>query len=144
MYTGRKRIGRVWCRLYGAKTQWKGLIYTGFFTRNYTLNQGLRLYEKDASDTKLLCTTRLFKKLPRLTWKNIYPHLFPQLIHTIDDDHSNDRYQKIRLKLTGNHFSHRQLHRGIIYQKLYSEQNQLVKLNTLQKWHKSPTFLLQR
>ena len=41
-----------------------------------------------------------------------------------------DRYQNIRLRLTGNHFSHRQLHCGIIYQKTYSEQNQLVKLNT--------------
>ena len=73
-------------------------------------------------------------KQNNLTWKNIYPHLFPQLIHTIDDDHSNDhsndRYQNIRLRLTGNHFSHRQLHCGIIYQKTYSEQNQLVKLNT--------------
>ena len=59
-----------------------------------------------------------------------YPHLFPQPTHTIDDDHSNDRYQNIRLRLTGNHFSHRQLHSGIIYQKTYSEQNQLVKLNT--------------
>ena len=54
-----------------------------------------------------------------------YPHLFPQPTHTIDDDHSNDRYQNIRLRLTGN-----QLHCGIIYQKAYSEQNQLVKLNT--------------
>ena len=63
-------------------------------------------------------------------WKNIYPHLFPQPIHTIDDDHSNDRYQNTRLRLTGNNFSHRQLHCGIIYQKTYSDQNQLVKLNT--------------
>ena len=55
--------------------------------------------------------------LPPLTWKNIYPHLFPQLIHTIDDDHSNDTNQNIRLRLRGNHFSHRQLHCGIIYQK---------------------------
>ena len=47
--------------------------------------------------------------------------MFPQLIHTIDDDHSNDRYQNIRLRLTGNHFSHRQLYCGIIYQKTYSE-----------------------
>ena len=62
--------------------------------------------------------------------KNTYPHLFPQPIHTIDNDHSNDRYQNIRLRLTGNHFSHRQQHCGIIYQKTYSEQNQLVKLNT--------------
>ena len=89
---------------------------------------------------KIICTTRLFKKIPRLTWKNIYPHLFPQPVHTIDDDHSNDRYQNTRLRLTGNHFSHRQLHCGIIYRKTYSEQNQLVKLNTLQKWHKSPPF----
>ena len=106
------------------------MLFTEQVTRNYTLNQGLRLYEKDASDTKLLCTTRLFKKIPRLTWKNIYPHLFPQPIHTIDHHHSNDRYQNIRLRLTGNNFSHRQLHCGIIYQKTYSDQNELVKLNT--------------
>ena len=43
------------------------------------------------------------------------------------NDHSNDRYQNIRLRLTGNLFSHRQLHCGIIYQKTYSEQNQLVR-----------------
>ena len=73
-------------------------------TRNYTLNQGLRLYEKDASDTKLLCTTRLSKKIPRLTSKTIYPNSFPRLIHTIDVDHSNDRYQNIKRRLSGNNF----------------------------------------
>ena len=56
------------------------------------------------------------------------PHLFPQLIHTIYKDHSNDRYQNIKLTFTGNHFSHRQS--GIIYKKTYSKQNQLVKINT--------------
>ena len=65
--------------------------------------------------------------------KEEIPHLFPQLIHTIDDDHSNDRYQNIKFRLTGNHLPHRQLQCGIIYQKTYSEQNQLVKLNTSEK-----------
>ena len=38
--------------------------------------------------------------------------------------------QNTRLRLTGNHFSHRQLLCGIIYQNTYKEQNQSVKLNT--------------
>ena len=37
--------------------------------------------------------------------KEHLPPLVSQLIHTIDDDHSNDRYQNIRLRLTDNHFS---------------------------------------
>ena len=59
----------------------------------------------------------------------ILTHLLPQLIHTIDDDHSNNRYQNIKLRLKRNRFCHRQLHCEIIDQKTYSEQNQLVKLN---------------
>ena len=47
--------------------------------------------------------------------------MFSQLIHIIDDVHSNDRYQNIKPRLTGYHFPHRQLHCGIIYQKTYSE-----------------------
>ena len=97
------------------------MLFAEQVTRNHTLDQGLRLYEKNASDTKLLCTTRLSKKIPQLTRKNIFPHLFSQLNHIIDDVHSNDRYQNIKPKLTGYHFPHRQLHRGIIYQKTYSE-----------------------
>ena len=62
--------------------------------------------------------------------KEHFPHLFPQLIYQIDDDHSNDRYQNIKLRITSNDFFHRQLHCAITYQKTYSEQNQLVKLNT--------------
>ena len=44
---------------------------------------------------KIIMYNILFKIIPRFTWKNIYPHLFPQLIHTINDDHSNGRYQNI-------------------------------------------------
>ena len=42
--------------------------------------------------------------------KEHLPPLFSSTNPTIDDDHSNDRYQNIRLRLTGNRFSHRQLH----------------------------------
>ena len=106
------------------------MLFAEQVTRNYTLNQGSQLYEKDASDTKLLYTSRLSKKIPGLASKNIYPNSIPRLIHTIDDDHSNDRYQNIKMRLTGNNFSHRQLHCGIIYHKTYSEFFFLVKLNT--------------
>ena len=49
---------------------------------------------------------------------------------TIDNDHPKDRYQNIKLRLTGNNFFPIDKYTGIIYQKTYSEQNQLVKLNT--------------
>ena len=80
------------------------MLFAEQVTRNYTLNQGSQLYEKDASDTKLLYTSRLSKKIPGLASKNIYPNSFPRLIHTIDDDHSNDRYQNIKRRLSGNNF----------------------------------------
>ena len=69
----------------------------------------------------------LTKRIPWLTRRSIFPHLVPHLIHTIDDDHSNDRYQNRKLKLTGYHFSHRKLQCGIFYLKAYSKQDKLVK-----------------
>ena len=57
---------------------------------------------------------------------------------TIDNDHPNDRYQNIKLRLTGNHFFPIDKYTGIIYQKTYSEQNQLVKLNTLSRNDTNP------
>ena len=92
------------------------MLFAEQVTRKYTLNQGSHLYEKDASDTKVLGTTRLSKE----------EHLPPLVSSTnpsIDDDDSNDRYQSIKLRLTGKHFPHRQLHCKIIYQKTYSKQS---------------------
>ena len=116
------------------------MLFAEQVTRNYTLNQGLRLYETLRFRHKITMYHKIVQENTPTYLKEHLPPLFSSTNPTIDDDHSNDRYQNTRLRLTGNHFSHRQLHRGIIYRKTYSEQNQLVKLNTLQKWHKSPPF----
>ena len=60
--------------------------------RNYTLNLGLQPSEEDPSDTKFLCTTKLSTWISYLIWRSIFPNLFPQIIHTIDD-HSNNKNQ---------------------------------------------------
>ena len=40
-----------------------------------------------------------------LTYLKELPSLVFQLLHTIDDDYFNDRWQNIKLKRTGNYFS---------------------------------------